>query len=169
MGSRPTAARNESRSQGREAPTLMPGQDPYIWRKAVADWVNLVSTAAAHSHDHHCKPLNATLGRHLYRALPASQRKIVDKAQARSAIYFRQENQLEAVEEIVKLLVTDPPMAVVSRRIRTFSKVTSCKCKAKRGSQPIYLSIRRPCSRWDHLMHANAFSSSQTAENVGYL
>jgi hypothetical protein len=127
MGPEPTAARNDSKSQGIEAPTLMPGRDLYIWRKAVAEWVDLVSTSAAHSHDHYFKAVNATLGRQLYRALPASQPSIVDEAQARGAINFRQENQLKAVEEIVKLLATDPPMAIVSRLISTFSKVISCK------------------------------------------
>jgi hypothetical protein len=167
MGPEPTAARNDSRSQGSEAPTLMPGQDLYIWRKAVAEWVDLVSTAAAHSHDHHFKTVNATLGRQLYRALPASQRSIVDEAQARGAINFRQENQLKAVEEIVKLLATDPPMAIVSRLINTFSKVISCKRKPKED-------INEFTSRFwglaaDHLMHANASTSSQTAEMLAII
>jgi hypothetical protein len=167
MGPEPTAARNESRSQGSEAPTLMPGQDLYIWRKAVAEWVDLVSTAAAHSHDRHFKTVNATLGRQLYRALPASQRSIVDEAQARGAINFRQEDQLKAVEEIVKLLATDPPMAIVSRLINTFSKVISCKRKPKED-------LNQFTSRFwglaaDHLMHANASSSSQTAEMLAII
>jgi hypothetical protein len=130
MGPEPTTARNDSRSQGSGAPALMPGQDLYIWRKA-AEWVDLVSTAAAQSHDHHFKTVNATLGRQLYRALPASQRSIVDEAQARRAINFRQENQLKAVEKIVKLLAHNPPMAIVFRLINTFSKVISCKRKSK--------------------------------------
>jgi hypothetical protein len=125
MGPEQTAARNESRSQGSEAQTLRPGQDLYIWGKAVAEWVDLVSTASAHSHDHHFKTVNATLGRMHYRALPASQRSIIDEAYSRGATNFRQENKLKAVEEIVKLLATDPPMAIVSRLINTFSKVTS--------------------------------------------
>jgi hypothetical protein len=167
MGPEPTAARNESRSQGSETPTLMPGQDLYIWRKAVAEWVDLVSTAAAHSHDHHFKTVNSTLGRQLYRALPTSQRSIVDEAQARGAINFRQENQLKAVEEIVKLLATDPRMAIVSRLINTFSKVISCKRKPKED-------INECTSRFwglaaDHLMHADASTSSQTAEMLAII
>jgi hypothetical protein len=55
MGQEPTAARNESRSQGSEAFTLRPGQDLYIWRKDVSEWVDLVITAAALFHDHHFK------------------------------------------------------------------------------------------------------------------
>jgi hypothetical protein len=49
-----------------KAPTLLPGQDLHIGRKAVAERVDLVSTAAAHSHDQHFKTVNATLGRQLY-------------------------------------------------------------------------------------------------------
>jgi hypothetical protein len=167
MDPEPTAVRNESKSQGSEAPTLMPGQDLYILRKAVAEWVDLVSTAAAHSHDHHFKTVNTTLGRQLYRALPASQRSIVDEAQARGAINFRQENQHKPVEETVKLLATDPPMAIVSRLINTFSRVTSFKRMAKED-------LKQFTSRFwglaaDHLMHANASSSSQTAEILAIL
>jgi hypothetical protein len=160
MGPEPTAARNESRSQ--EAPTLMPGQDLYIWRKAVAEWVDLVSTAAAHSHDHHLKTVNATVGRQLYRALPTSQRSIVDEAQARGATNFRQENQLRAVEKIVKLLATDPPMAIISRLINTFSKVISCKRKPNEDINE-FTSLFWGLAA-EHLVHANASTSSQTAE-----
>jgi hypothetical protein len=131
MGPEPTAARNGSRSQGSEAPTLMPGQDLYIWRKAVAEWVDLVCTAAAHAHDRHFKTVNTTLERKLCRAQPVSQRRIVDEAQERGAINFRQENQLTAVKEIVKLLAKDLPMAIVSRLITKFSKVISRKRKPK--------------------------------------
>jgi hypothetical protein len=76
----------------------MPGKDLYIWRKAVAEWVELVSTTAANSHDHRFKTVNATLERQLYRARPASQRSIVDESQARGVVNFGQENQLKAVE-----------------------------------------------------------------------
>jgi hypothetical protein len=167
MGPEPTAARNESRYQGSEAPTLMTGKDLYIWRKAVAEWVDLISTAAAHSHDHHFRTVNATLGRQLYRALPTSQRSIFDKAQARGVINSRQENQLNAVEEVVKLLATDPPMAIVYRLINTFSNVIFCKRKPKDD-------IKTFTSRFwglsaDHLMHANAFTSGQTAEMLAII
>jgi hypothetical protein len=94
--------------------------------------------------------------------LPTSQRSIVDETQKRGAINFRQENQLEAVAEIVKLLATDPPMAIVSRLINTFRKVIFCKSKPKED-------INEFISRFwglaaDHMIHANASTSSQTAE-----
>jgi hypothetical protein len=42
MGPAQNSAHDESHSRGSEAPTLLPGQDLYIWRKAVAEWVDLV-------------------------------------------------------------------------------------------------------------------------------
>jgi hypothetical protein len=106
--------------------------------------------------------VNATLGRKLYRVQPASQRSIADEAQARGAINFRQENQLKAVERIAKTLAADPPMAIVSRILNTYSKVISCKRKPKR-------EVNQFSSRFwgiaaDHLMHANTSTPSQTAE-----
>jgi hypothetical protein len=111
--------------------------------------------------------VNAALGQQLYRALPASQPNIVDEAQARGAINFRQENQLKAVEKIVKLLATDPPMAIVSRHINTLSKVISCKRKPKED-------INEFTSRFwgfaaDHLMHTNASTSSKIAEMMAII
>jgi hypothetical protein len=132
MGQAQNSAHDQSPSRGSEAPTIFPGHDLYIWRKAVAECVDLVHTAATQSEDRHFKTVNATLGRQLYRALPSSHRSIVDKAQARGIINFRQSNQLTEVEEIVKLLVTDPHMAIVSRLITTFTKVTTCSASPRR-------------------------------------
>jgi hypothetical protein len=83
--------------------------------------------------------VNATLGSQLYRALPEAQRSIVDEAQARGEINFSQENQIKAVEEIVKLLATDPPMVIVSRLINIFTKFTSRKTPCQSGCQQIHL------------------------------
>jgi hypothetical protein len=111
--------------------------------------------------------VNTNLGRQLYRALPTSQRRIVDEAQERGAINFSQEIQLKAVEEIFKLLATDPPMDIVSRLINTFSKVISCKHKPKED-------IEEFTSRFwglaaDHLKHTIACTSSQTAEMLAII
>jgi hypothetical protein len=51
------------------------------------------------------------MGRQLYRALPLSHRSVVDEAQARGFINFRQDDQLKAVKEFVKLLATLPRRA----------------------------------------------------------
>jgi hypothetical protein len=150
-----------------EAPVLTSGQDLYIWRKAVAEWVDLVDTAAREPNDRQFKTIRATLGRQLYRALPASHRSVVDEAQARGLVNYRQENQLRAVDELVELIATDPPMAVVSRLINTFNKVVGCKRKPKEA-------INTFVSRFwglaaDHLMHAGTSSSSQTAEMLAII
>jgi hypothetical protein len=124
MGPAQNSAHDESHSRGSEAHTLLSGQDLYIWRKAVAEWVDLVHTAATQSEDRHFQTVNATLGRQLYCALPSSHWIVVDEAQARGIIDFCQSNQLTAIEEIVKLLATDPPIAIVSSLITAFTKVT---------------------------------------------
>jgi hypothetical protein len=56
MGTALNSAHGESHSRGSEAPTLLPGQELYIWRKAVAEWVDLVHTAATQSEDRHFRP-----------------------------------------------------------------------------------------------------------------
>jgi hypothetical protein len=65
-----------------EAPVFTSGQYLYVWRKAVAEWVDLVDTAARETNDRQFKTIRATLGRQLYRALPTSHRSVVDEAQA---------------------------------------------------------------------------------------
>jgi hypothetical protein len=61
-----------------ESPILSSGQDLYVWRKAVSEWVDLVDTAAGEPNDRQFKTIRATLGRQLYRALPASHWSVVD-------------------------------------------------------------------------------------------
>jgi hypothetical protein len=92
-----------------EPPVLTYGQDLYVWRKAVSEWIDLVDTAAREPNDRQFKTIRATLGRQLYRALPTSHRGVVDEAQARDLVSYRQENQLRAVDELVGLIATDPP------------------------------------------------------------
>jgi hypothetical protein len=158
---------SDPRTRGSEAPTLVPYQDLYVWRKAVEEWVDLVTTAANQSSDRHFKTVRATMGRQLYRALPLSHRSVVDEAQARGIINFRQEDQLKAVEELVKLLATDPPMAIVSRLITTFNKVVLCKRKPNESLKVFVTRFWGLAA--DHLMHAGASSSSQTAEMLAII
>jgi hypothetical protein len=69
-----------------EVPVLTSGQDLYVWRNAVAEWVDLVDTAASEPNDRQFKTTRATLGRQLYRALPTSHRSVVYKAKARGLV-----------------------------------------------------------------------------------
>jgi hypothetical protein len=111
--------------QGSEAPSFSAGQDLYSWRKAVAEWVDMVTTAASQSSDCHFKTVRVTLGRQLYRALSASHRSVVDEAQARGAITYRQDDQVATVNELVHLQATDNPMAIASSQHSTKSSAAS--------------------------------------------
>jgi hypothetical protein len=106
----------DPRPQSSEVLILVPHLDLYVWRMTVDELVDLVTTAAYHSADRHFKTIRATMGRKLYRAPPLSHRSVLDEAQARDINKFRQDDQ----EEIVRLLPTDLPMAIVSRLITTF-------------------------------------------------
>jgi hypothetical protein len=139
----------------------------YSWRKAVAEWVDLVTTAASQSSDRHFKTVRATLGLQLYRALSASHRSVVDEAQARGAINYCQDDQVVAVNELVQLLATDPPMAVVSRLISTFNKVISCKRRPKENISTFVSRFWGLAA--DHLMKVGASSSSQKAEMLAII
>ena len=88
-------------------------------------------TAAREPNECQFNTIRATLGRKLYCALSASHRSVVDEAQVRGIVNYKQENQLRAVDELVKFIYTDTPMEVVSRLITIFNKVFGCKRKPK--------------------------------------
>jgi hypothetical protein len=102
----------EPKTPTAEALVLTPGQDLYVWRKAVAECVGLAGTAARKPNNRQFKTIRATIGCYLYRAIPTSYRIVVDEAQARGPVHYRQEDQLRAVGELVELTATDPPMVV---------------------------------------------------------
>ena len=84
----------------------------------------MVQTAAEKETDRTYKTIWATLGRWFYdRALPSAQQSIVDEAQAKGVIDYKQDNQIAAVKDIVELIAVDPPIATVSRLISSFNKV----------------------------------------------
>jgi hypothetical protein len=84
------------------------------------------------------------MGRQLYRALPLSHCSVLDEAQARGIFNFRQDDQLKAVEEIVKLFATDPPMAIVTRLISTFNKSRTVLTQAQGVTQSFRDSLLGP-------------------------
>ena len=112
-------------------PTVFePDQDLLVWRKKVASWVDLIGTAASKGNDNFYKTFFCTLGRHLYDiGLRQAQQSLVDEAQEQGKIDYKQEDQVKAVQEIFDLYAQDPPIAVVTRFIDSFNKVTSCKRK----------------------------------------
>lgn len=81
-------------------------KDFLTWRKKIASWVDLISTAAKKGDDKLCKTILHTLGRQLY---------------------YKQDDQVKAVQEIIDLMAQAPPISVVTLLIDSFNKVTSCR------------------------------------------
>jgi len=143
-------------------PSFTPDGDLQEWRRKVVRWVDLIKTAAEKGDDRHYKTVWATLGRWLYRGLPSAQQSIVDEAQVKGVINYKQDDQVAAVRDIVELVAVDPPIAMVSRLISSFNKVSSCRRK-KNEDLSMFVSRFRGLSA-EHLMHSHSSSSSQIGE-----
>ena len=96
------------------------------------------------------------------RGLRPEQRSVVDEAQTKKEIDYRQENQIKGVQDIVHLVAVDPPIAIVTRLISAFNKVTSCVRRNNEHLNRFVDRFRGVAS--EHLMHAGASSSSQIGE-----
>ena len=103
------------------------------------------------------------MARQLYaRGLRPEHRAVVDEAQSKEQIDYRQEDQVQGVKEIVNLIAVDPPIAIVTRLISSFNKVTSC---VRRNNEylNIFVDRFRGVASQD-LMHAGASTSSRIGE-----
>ncbi len=49
-----------------DPPMFSPDKDHYVWRKDIANWVDLIEVGAEKGEDKLYKTVFATLGRHLY-------------------------------------------------------------------------------------------------------
>ena len=142
----------------------MPDGDLQEWRRKVGRWVDVVKAAHDNGNDSHFQTLYKILGRALFeRGLPADQQAMVDEAQAKGTIdYLQTSDPVSAVRDIVDTVAIDPPIAMVSRLISSFQKVTSCRC-SKNEDLRVFVSRFRGLAA-SHLLHANASSSSQIGE-----
>lgn len=146
-----------------DPPFFHPDRDLQEWRRDIGRWVDLILAAAEKGNDRHFSTVAKILGRTLYeRGLPSAKKSIVDEAQAKQVIDYRQDDQVEAVREIVNLIAVDPPIAGVSRLISSFNKVTSCERKQKEDLTMFVSRFRGLAA--DHLVQVNASSSSQIGE-----
>ena len=146
-----------------DPPVFDPSQDLLEWRRNIARWVDTISTAASKGSDRLYQTIFATLANHLYdRGLPSAQKSIVDEAQAKGLINYKQEDQVAAVKQIVELIAVDPPIAVVSRLISSFNAVTNCR-RQRNEDLGTFVSRFRGLAA-DHLMHGGLSSSSQVGE-----
>ena len=105
----------------------------------------------------------ATLANHLYdRGLPSEQQSIVDEAQLKGIIDYKQDNQIAAVRDIIELVAVDSPIANVSRLITSFHRVTNCRRHRNKDLRAFVSRFRGLAA--DHLMHGGLSSSSQVGE-----
>ena len=153
----------KEKSRGADPPMFCPEKDLYAWRKNVSLWVDLVCISAEKGEDKFYKTMKATLALQLYtNGLPQAQKSIVDQAQEKGLIDYKQENQVKAVKEIVDLVATDPPISIVTRLIDSFNKVTGCR--KKKGDDLSTFVSRFHGLAAEHLMNAGSKDSSQVGE-----
>lgn len=69
---------------------------------------------------------------------------------------------MKAIKEIVEITAEDPPIAMVSRFISSFNKVSSCR--RRKNEELFVFASRFRCLAAEHQMHANSPSSSQIGE-----
>ena len=72
------------------------------------------------------------------------------------------EDPVEAALQMVKLVAVDPPISMVTRLISSYQQVTSCWRDRSENLSTFVLRFRRLAA--EHLLHANASSSSQIGE-----
>ena len=99
--------------------------------------------------------------------MPSAQQSIVDVAQALRTIDFKQNDQVAAVRNIVNLIAIDLSIAMVSRLINSFHKVSACRRK-KNEDLLVFVSRFRGLAA-EHLMHSNASTSSQIGEFLAFI
>ena len=134
------------------------------WRRRVGRWVDIVKTAQDNGTDRHVQTIYNIFGRALFeRALPPDQQTMVDEAQAKGTIdYLQTSDPVATVRDIVDTVAVDPPIAMVTRLISSFQKVTSCR-RSKNEDLRVFVSRFRGLAA-THLLHAIASSSSQIGE-----
>jgi len=146
-----------------EPPLFIANTDLYAWRKAVADWVDYLRAGSARGLDKYIKTKFETAGRYLYQSLPSEQKLRIDHAQLTSSSFdYRQDDQVEAVQQIVDLIAKDPPTTVVTRLIDSFVKVQGCRRRKDQAIAPYVSKFVALASK--HLIYSGATSESQVGE-----
>ena len=146
-----------------DPPMFSPNKDFYQYRRQVANWLDMALTSSKVPSDMVYKTVLATLVRLLYdRGLPAAQQSIIDEAQSRGLLNYKQDDQVKGLMEVVNLIALHAAIAIVTRSINSFNKVTTCR-RLKNEDVPTFIS-RFQCLAAEHLMHAGETSSSQTDE-----
>lgn len=75
----------------------------------------------------HVQDLFTTISNHIYDLCrPSYKKSFVQEAQTNGQINHKQDDQVEAVQDIIKLLTVEPPISVVTRLISFFYRVNTC-------------------------------------------
>ena len=146
-----------------DSPVFDPAADLQEWRRNISRWVDTIRHAAEKGQDRMYKTVYATLANQLYdRGLPSEQKSIIDEAQLKGLINYKQEDQIAAVRDIIELIAIDSPVATVSRLIDSFHRVTNCRRRRNEDLRAFVPRFRGLAA--DHLMHGGLSSSSQVGE-----
>ena len=146
-----------------DPPMFSADKDFYQYRRQVANWLDMVVTSSKVPSDKVYKTVLATLGHLLYdRGLPAPLQSMVDEAQSKGLLNYKQDDQVKAVMESVNLIAVYAPIASVIRLINSFNKVTSCR-RLKNEDVRTFISRFQGLAA-EHLMHAGETFASQIGE-----
>ncbi len=106
-----------------EPPKISNSGEHAHWKRDVANSVDFIVAGSEKGEDKLFKSLRATLGGQLYNVgLNHSQQRQVDYAQLQGTIYYKQDDQVKAVQQIFDLVAVEPPMVVVTRLIDSFNR-----------------------------------------------
>lgn len=112
------------------------------------------------------KTVSETSGYHPYdQGLSREQKMVVNEAQWSRIINYKQDDQLQAVREIVQLFSVDSPVAIVTRLISSFNQVMQCKRRLKEDLM-VFVPRFRSLAAY-HLMHVGVSTTSQVSEILG--
>lgn len=131
----------------------------------VARWADYVYEAGHKGEDKRLKTICATLGQTLYESgLSQAQKSMVERKIVNGVVNLKQEDQLQAMKEIVAVIANDHPISVVSRLILSLNRVMGCHRKNNEKLQVFVSRFHGLPS--EHLMIAEKSPSSPAGEVI---
>lgn len=142
-----------------EPPRYEPEMDSVTWRRAIAQQVK---TSAKKGEDKAFNTVYNLLARHLFNLLPDNQKSVIGEAQFKGLIDRKQDEKVKAVVDIADILAVHPSIAVVSRLISSFNKVSTDRCDKHEYLQTFALRLESVAA--EHMRHAGVDKSAHTGE-----
>ncbi len=126
--------------------------------------VDFIIAGSEKGEDRLFKSLRATLDCQLFSVgLNNSQQRHVDYAQLQWTINYKEEYQVNAVQQIIDLVAVEPPMVVVTRLIDLFNRVSNCTRTPAEASSNFVTRFAGLAS--EHLMQAGSSPNSKVGES----